>query len=632
MALYKLCVNILFPSIRRIILFGVLFSVCCAEGRVYVVTNTNDTTDISSLRGAIIAANGQPQKAPIREKNTILLSSAVSGRVLKNPNFKQVFHLTIAGVDETNSMTGDLDITRGNLTIIGNVPNVIIDATGLGDRVFQVFPKAQLTLENLTIIGGTSPTGEGLFARGESGGAIYNAGTLVLENCVITNNASGAGSYVSGIGGETVGGDGGGIYNSGALSASDCVIAGNISDGGVGVFGGGAGGGMRNDGVCFLTHCIISGNQSGSGGPTGGAWGAGGSGGNGGGIFNFGTMVIENCIISENFSGQGASGASEDFGIIEFVPVGGPGGTGGDGGGIYNVGKMQLNFSTVHGNGTGNGGNGGFAGGNAGMGGNGAGVFNVGRLILNTSTISGNLCGNGGNGGDGYGYVGADGGSGGNGGGIYNAGSLNLTSGTIALNQTGLGGNGGSSVVFEEQPPSGASGGQGGDGGGILNEVSGTNVVIRNTLIAQNLVNTGGIGGTNTSFIWVVGEQNPNQQIGNAGANGIGFDLAGDFISQGFNLISIGDGSTGFTNAVNADQVGSIARPIDPRLGPLQMNGGFTPTQALLGGSPAIDQGKCFGMHTDQRGHHRPHIYSAITRALGGDGSDIGAFELDGSN
>jgi hypothetical protein len=58
------------------------------------------------------------------------------------------------------------------------------------------------------------------------------------------------------------------------------------------------------------------------------------------------------------------------------------------------------------------------------------------------------------------------------------------------------------------------------------------------------------------------------------------------------------------------------------------MNGGPTPTHALLSGSPAIDQGNSFGVHTDQRGHHRPYNYTAIPNAPGGDGSDIGAFEM----
>ena len=50
---------------------------------------------------------------------------------------------------------------------------------------------------------------------------------------------------------------------------------------------------------------------------------------------------------------------------------------------------------------------------------------------------------------------------------------------------------------------------------------------------------------------------------------------------------------------------------------------------ALLPGSAAIDQGYSFGMATDQRGRLRYYDFAGITNAIGGDGSDIGAFELN---
>jgi len=56
----------------------------------------------------------------------------------------------------------------------------------------------------------------------------------------------------------------------------------------------------------------------------------------------------------------------------------------------------------------------------------------------------------------------------------------------------------------------------------------------------------------------------------------------------------------------------------NPLLGPLQLNGGATPTHALLPGSPAIDGGNnAFCTPVDQRGVTRPQ----------GPGCDIGAFE-----
>jgi hypothetical protein len=84
----------------------------------------------------------------------------------------------------------------------------------------------------------------------------------------------------------------------------------------------------------------------------------------------------------------------------------------------------------------------------------------------------------------------------------------------------------------------------------------------------------------------------------------------------------IGDGSsTGVANG-GGNLVGGNGNPvIDPRLGPLQNNGGPTQTLALLPGSPAIgqaDNGRA--PLTDQRGKVR------LDRK--GESTDIGAFEV----
>ena len=72
--------------------------------------------------------------------------------------------------------------------------------------------------------------------------------------------------------------------------------------------------------------------------------------------------------------------------------------------------------------------------------------------------------------------------------------------------------------------------------------------------------------------------------------------------------------------------MGTSVNPIDPKLGPLENNGGPTKTHALLAGSPAIDQGDNTGVPaTDQRG-----FGFARKKDGNGDGSlivDIGAFE-----
>ena len=75
--------------------------------------------------------------------------------------------------------------------------------------------------------------------------------------------------------------------------------------------------------------------------------------------------------------------------------------------------------------------------------------------------------------------------------------------------------------------------------------------------------------------------------------------------------------------SATGDQIGVTAEQLN--LGPLQDNGGPTQTHALLPGSAAIDSGNSGGVTRDQRGFSRP---VGIAKVVGGDGSDIGAFEV----
>jgi hypothetical protein len=144
-------------------------------------------------------------------------------------------------------------------------------------------------------------------------------------------------------------------------------------------------------------------------------------------------------------------------------------------------------------------------------------------------------------------------------------------------------------------------------------------VSLQDSVIALNSTGAGGAGGT----------QIGGPRVGSSGPTGLGLDLAGVFDSQGFNLLGRSDGALGLTSASNGDLAGTSTFPLNPLLGLLQTNGGFTPTHALLSGSPALDQGISCGLATDQRGQPRLHDYGSIPNAAGGDGSDIGAFESD---
>ncbi len=119
-----------------------------------------------------------------------------------------------------------------------------------------------------------------------------------------------------------------------------------------------------------------------------------------------------------------------------------------------------------------------------------------------------------------------------------------------------------------------------------------------------------------------------NTILADNSASAGGRDARGTFISGAYNLIGTTNDSSGWIPST--DQLGNTNTPINPLLGPLRDNGGPTFTVAPLAGSPAIDRGKAssFGTLTDQRGAPRPFDFPLISNASGGDGSDVGAFEL----
>lgn len=203
-----------------------------------------------------------------------------------------------------------------------------------------------------------------------------------------------------------------------------------------------------------------------------------------------------------------------------------------------------------------------------------------------------------------------------NGGGLANNGSLTALNCTFSGNQAAL------------------------NGGGIYTYAG--PVTLRNcTIVSNTAVSASGTGGGILNYSLVAGTSNnigSTIVAGNSAASHP--DVIGVFTSSGYNLIgkidyatAVGGGAdgvptSGLTNNINHDLVGSLASPTNALLGPLRDNGGATFTHALKPGSPAIDKGKSNGLATDQRGAPRPFDLASIPNAAGGDGSDIGAFEL----
>lgn len=144
---------------------------------------------------------------------------------------------------------------------------------------------------------------------------------------------------------------------------------------------------------------------------------------------------------------------------------------------------------------------------------------------------------------------------------------------------------------------------------------------ITNTTIANNIAEEGEGGGIYTDSI---GDLVSCIVAANTAGTSPDLKYFGEPGIVSNNLIGDGDGS-GLIDGVNANQVGTSASPLDPRLGPLTVNGGPTFTHALLAGSPAIDAGSNpAALANDQRG-------PGFSRVSGAQ-ADIGAFELQSAD
>ena len=198
------------------------------------------------------------------------------------------------------------------------------------------------------------------------------------------------------------------------------------------------------------------------------------------------------------------------------------------------------------------------------------------------------------------------------GGGIYNDGVLTMTNSTVSGNAK-LGGdyngggiyhNGFTTLSFCTITNNLAAGTN--RAGGVFKELNSNGVSVGNTIIAANVGYT---------VIPDVFESTP----GPSGFSSMGYNLIGNRGTVG-GFIFLGDqfGSGG----------GAV---LDPLLDVLGDYGGTTQTHRLRTGSPAIDKGHILGVggvNEDQRGFTRPFDSGGVSNAVYGDGSDIGAYEL----
>ena len=265
--------------------------------------------------------------------------------------------------------------------------------------------------------------------------------------------------------------------------------------------------------------------------------------------------------------------------------------------------------------------------------GKGAAIYSSGSLALTRCTLVGNRA-IGGDGGWGTDVISSPGWGGdagaGEGGAVWSTAFTRLENCTLADNRVvgGRGGNPGSDQFDNDARPGTGGNGLGGalQGPFVLESCTITGNAVTRGLGGQGYSLTGAPGAASGGGVNALGAPTIHNSIiaGNTGS-ATSPDVNDAIASQGWNLIGITDGSSGW---MLNDLLGNAVSPLNPLLSACQDNDGPVWTMGPLAGSPARDAGNS-GLPTDTRGGPRIVDFSNIPNAPGGDGSDIGALEVD---
>ena len=274
------------------------------------------------------------------------------------------------------------------------------------------------------------------------------------------------------------------------------------------------------------------------------------------------------------------------------------------GGGLLNAGSLVMNRS-------------GFWSNHAQQ--HGGAIYNSGEIVITRSDLVGNMAGT----------------SQGEGGAIYNAGRLTIADSTIQSNGAGRGGgilHDGDDLSIRNSSLIANYAGQ----GGSIYQRSGAVAFSHNTLAYNYTYGTasgGGIFATthevhlthtlvagNTQYSYTTPVQTESFPD----------DVSGPFSpASSFNLVGVGDGSTGLADGANGNRVGSLVQPIDARLSSSAVGGTvylspLLDSPALDAGDPSFDPNALTPPLTADQG--------GLTRVFDGDGDgsariDIGSVE-----
>jgi hypothetical protein len=243
----------------------------------YSVT-TNANSGQGSLRQAILDANATSANDEIVFDSSVFLGGVNTT-------------ITLASGFQAIAATSG----AGSLTITGPAASSLTISANSGDfSVFSVASGGNLSISGLTVTG-ANVAGEG--------GAFYNAGTLTVNNSIISGNAAGFA--------------GGGIRNFfGIVTVTNSTVASNTStfSAGISATGGtttvanstffdniassmGGGIGIFNGGTVFVYNSTLSGNAANAGG--GGIYADGGT------TLNIANTIIANSTSGGDFAGSG---------------------------------------------------------------------------------------------------------------------------------------------------------------------------------------------------------------------------------------------------------------------------------------------------------------------------------------
>ncbi len=568
---------------------GLAFDIGAYEASSSIlVTSTADTTDVGTLRSAIIWANtsinANPENIANPAPNTAVFDTQgvfVSPQTITLVNGPLVFSNLAAGV----AIAGPGPVS---VTISGNFASQIV----------VVDPGVTGAISGVTLEDGS----------GGSGGAITSQGPLTLSNDVLSGNSAVQGGAVYGTGAISMSGvtasnntssfSGGAILAAGSLTVSGSTFTGNRA----GLVGGAiaAEQAATVTGSTFTSNIGVVGGAINSTAPlsiTNDSFSSNAASASGGAIQAGGSLTITGSTFGLNSANQ-SGGALDATGSATITASTFTGDTAGIGGGaIASSTTLSVSQSTIE----------------ASSAGQGGGIDASGTAMVVDSVLAGDAA------------------TAGAGGGVLATGTFTILRSTLSNDSASAGGGvaGSATSTIAVTNSTLANDTASNDGGGV--SASGTFTAVNDTL-AYNQVATGGQGGglfapmgTTTLYNTLIAENT----VG-AGASTTASDVSAPAgvvaaASMG-NLIGVG-GSGGLVNGVNSNQVGVA----NPGISPLAYNGGPTATVALLAGSPAIDGGalSITGVvvpSADQRGALRgPAGLNA------GATVDVGAYEASSS-